>query len=209
MTPVREALDLLVSSGLAERVAYRGVRVLQMSSPDILDSYELRLLLEATASRKAAEAISSEQLAGLRGLLADEAELTRRGDLPRQRDVSRMLHSGIVEASSNPLLHRIYLEVLKSFPDWMLYEHLYRHPELLVDSVRKEHEEHEGIVDALENGDPELAMQRAIEHVLQRGRELETYLGIPRHALELREGQIRHLIPGTRFLTAAADKETT
>jgi DNA-binding GntR family transcriptional regulator len=51
MTPVREALDLLVASGLAERVAYRGVRVLRMSSPDILDSYELRLLLEAAASR--------------------------------------------------------------------------------------------------------------------------------------------------------------
>jgi len=209
MTPVREALDLLVSSGLAERVAYRGVRVLRMSSPDILDSYELRLLLEAVASPKAAEAISAEQLAGLRRLLADEAALTRSGDLPRQREVSRSLHSGIVAASGNLLLHRIYLEVLKTFPDWMLYEHLYRHPELLADSVRHEHEEHRGIIDALEKGDPELAMHRAVEHVLQRGRELETYLGIPRQALELREAQIRHLIPGTSLLTATADKETT
>jgi DNA-binding FadR family transcriptional regulator len=31
MTPVREALDLLVSSGLAERVPYRGVRVREIS----------------------------------------------------------------------------------------------------------------------------------------------------------------------------------
>ena len=31
MTPVREALDLLVAAGLAERVAYRGVRILQPS----------------------------------------------------------------------------------------------------------------------------------------------------------------------------------
>lgn len=209
MTPVREALDLLVSSGLAERVAFRGVRVLRISSPDILDSYELRLLLEAAAARRAAEAISAEQLSGLRALLADEAELTRRGDLPRQREVSRSLHGGIVAASGNPLLHRTYLEVLKSFPDWMLYEHLYRHPELLAESVRREHEEHEGIVDALENNAPELAMRRAVEHVLQRGRELETYLGIPRHALERREAQIQHLIPGTRPLTAIADKETT
>jgi DNA-binding GntR family transcriptional regulator len=209
MTPVREALDLLVSSGLAERAAYRGVRVLRMSSPDILDSYELRLLLEAVASPKAAEAISPEQLAGLHELLADEAELTRSGNLPGQREVSRSLHSGIVAASGNLLLHRIYLEVLKTFPDWMLYEHLYRHPELLADSVRNEHAEHQGIVDALERGDPELAMQRSVEHVLQRGRELETYLGIPRHALELREAQIQHLMPGTRRLTAPVDKETT
>jgi DNA-binding GntR family transcriptional regulator len=54
MTPVREALDLLVSTGLAERVAYRGVRVLRPSSPDILDSYEMRLLLEGAGARAAA-----------------------------------------------------------------------------------------------------------------------------------------------------------
>ena len=31
-TPVREALDLLVSAGLAERVPYTGVRVAQLST---------------------------------------------------------------------------------------------------------------------------------------------------------------------------------
>jgi len=42
MTPVREALDLLVSTGLAERVPYRGVRVREMSVKDIADAYGLR-----------------------------------------------------------------------------------------------------------------------------------------------------------------------
>jgi DNA-binding GntR family transcriptional regulator len=44
-TPVREALDLLVSAGTAERVPYRGVRVLQLTANEIIDSYSLRLLL--------------------------------------------------------------------------------------------------------------------------------------------------------------------
>ena len=43
MTPVREALDLLVSTGLAERVAYRGVRVREMSAKDIADAYGLEI----------------------------------------------------------------------------------------------------------------------------------------------------------------------
>jgi len=209
MTPVREALDLLVSSGLAERVAYRGVRVLRMSSPDILDSYEVRLLLEAAAARRAAASISTEQLRHLREVLAVEAELTRTGDLPKQREVSRALHGAIVAAGSNQLLHRIYLEVLRAFPDWMLYEHLYRHPELLAESVRQEHHEHEQIVDALAKGDPDLAMEQALDHVLQRGRELETYLGIPRRELESREAQIQHLIPGTGLTSPIVDKEMT
>ncbi|MGZ6316095.1 MAG: GntR family transcriptional regulator, partial [Anaerolineales bacterium] len=42
MTPVREALDLLVSAGLAERVPYRGVRILEPSPKEILNSYGLR-----------------------------------------------------------------------------------------------------------------------------------------------------------------------
>ena len=54
MTPVREALDLLVSVGLAERVPYRGVRVPQPSADEIAEAYAMRLLLEAAGARAAA-----------------------------------------------------------------------------------------------------------------------------------------------------------
>ena len=46
MTPVREGLDLLVSSGLAERVPYRGVRVREIVMKDVVEAYGLRLALE-------------------------------------------------------------------------------------------------------------------------------------------------------------------
>ena len=48
-TPVREALDLLVSTGLAERVPYRGVRVLQLTTQEIVEAYVMRLVLESAA----------------------------------------------------------------------------------------------------------------------------------------------------------------
>src|SRR5512143_3326253 len=54
-TPVREALDRLVASGLAERVPYRGVRVPLLESKEIVDAFMLRLILETTAARLAAE----------------------------------------------------------------------------------------------------------------------------------------------------------
>src|SRR4030067_3075900 len=44
MTPVREALDLLVAAGLAERVPYRGVRVREMSTKDVVGAYGLWLV---------------------------------------------------------------------------------------------------------------------------------------------------------------------
>src|SRR6266508_1189333 len=47
MTPVREALDLLVSAGVAERVPNRGARGREMSTKDVVEAYGLRLYLEA------------------------------------------------------------------------------------------------------------------------------------------------------------------
>ena len=63
MTPVREALDLLVSTGLAERVPYRGVRVRKMSTKDVVEAYGLRLFLEALIAEEAARNITREQIA--------------------------------------------------------------------------------------------------------------------------------------------------
>ena len=197
-TPVREALDLLVSSGLAERVAYRGVRVLKPSSPDILDAYEMRLLLEAVAAHSAAHNAQPEQLKRLGDLVRQGAGLLRLDDLPRSREVSRTLHGAIAQASGNALLHRLYLDVLNAFPDWMLYEHLYRRPELIEESLRSEQREHQLIVEALVARDADAAMHRAVEHVVERGRELEQYLRIPRGALAAREAKLQELIPSLK-----------
>src|ERR1041384_883182 len=65
MTPVREGLDLLVSSGLAERVPYRGVRVREMSTKDVTEAYGLRLILEVVIAQDATKNITPEQITGL------------------------------------------------------------------------------------------------------------------------------------------------
>lgn len=189
MTPVREALDLLVSAGLAERVAYKGVRLLRPSKPEILDAYEMRLMLEGPASRAAAESITKPQLAALAELLDEGDRLLKLDDLIKERAISTKLHIAIVAAAGNALLDRAYRQVLRAFPDWMLYEHLFRMPGLLEGSLQNEHREHRRIVDALRNGDPDAAEAMAIEHILQRGRELEQHLGIPRRALHRRESR--------------------
>src|SRR5512145_3300678 len=71
MTPVREALDLLVAAGLAERVPYRGVRVREMVTKDVVEAYGLRLILEAIIAREAAKNITPEQLKNLEKMLAE------------------------------------------------------------------------------------------------------------------------------------------
>jgi DNA-binding GntR family transcriptional regulator len=190
MTPVREALDLLVSSGLAERVPYRGVRIRNPSTADILDSYGMRLLLEGVAAYAAATKMDRQQLASLWDMLDRGKDLVALSDMPDERALSRELHSAIVAAAGNKLLHRTYLTILNTFPDWMLYEHLYRKPELLAESMRTEYREHSLIVEALEARDRGLAVRRTIEHMTSRRRELEVYLGISGEQLQEHEAEV-------------------
>ena len=190
MTPVREALDLLVSAGLAERIPYRGVRVLQPTMQEIVDSYEMRLLLESSAVYAAATVISPLQISQMEMILDQSKSLVQLKDMSRQRVLSRELHSTIVFASGNALLHKMYLTILNTFPDWMLYEYLFRHPELLETSMSNEYKEHTAIVAALADHQPELAVEKTIEHITNRGRELENYLGVPKDLVRLKESRI-------------------
>ena len=198
MTPVREALDLLVSSGLAERVPYRGVRIRNPSIADILDSYCMRLLLEGVGAFSAAEKINGAQLDELWNLLGRAKGLVTLGDMPDERALSRELHSAIVAASGNELLHHTYLTILNTFPDWMLYEHLYRQPELLAESMQTEYREHRLIIEALACRDQCLSVERTIEHMRSRARELEIHLGISAESLQAHEAQVLPLLQGIR-----------
>ncbi len=207
MSPVREALDLLVSAGLAERVPYRGVRILSLSGPEIVDSYAVRLLLECAVARAAASHASAAQLAELHRLLDRSQNLVGLDEMEEERVVSRQLHSAVAEASGNPLLHKIYLTVLNAFPDWLLYEHLFRQPDLLEDSMASEYREHQRIVEALDARDPAAAVQRTLEHVTNRGREMETHLGICAESLRKVEADVLPLVSTARAQEYQPHKE--
>jgi len=187
MTPVREALDLLVAAGLAERVAYRGVRVREMSAGDIAEAYGLRLLLEAEIAREAACRITPNQLEALAEMVSRMRKLESLEDLAAVRQMSRTFHSAVAEASGNSLLIRLYAIVANAFPDWLLYEALFRNPELLVESMSANHREHEEIVEALRARDGRAAIQSSLKHVMDSGKWLEQHLNIPADLLREKE----------------------
>jgi DNA-binding GntR family transcriptional regulator len=194
MTPVREALDLLVASGLAERVPYRGVRVREMSTKDIVEAYGMRLVLEAMIARDAALNITTEQISKLNRILDEMKKQVKLNEMPRERQLSREFHTAIAEASGNDLLIKLYAVVANAFPDWLLYEALYRIPELINSSVSQTFEEHTAILNALSKGDVEKAVEASIEHVLDSGKWLEEYLEVPAELLREKEQQVIHLI---------------
>ncbi|HZD56547.1 MAG TPA: GntR family transcriptional regulator [Anaerolineales bacterium] len=189
-TPVREALDRLVSVGLAERVPYRGVRVPRPSEEEILDAYVLRLLLETTAARMAAENISPEQVRYLAEIVEQTKELVTLDDMSLLQQLNKKFHLAIVKASGNSLLTKSYEVASNVFPDWRLYEYMFRHPELLQSSLFQEYQEHKSILEAIASGDADRAARHTVEHIHKLGRELVDFLGITEDTLNARERQI-------------------
>jgi DNA-binding FadR family transcriptional regulator len=119
-------------------------------------------------------------------------------DVSSERKSSREFHSAIAEATKNDLLIKLYAVVSNAFPDWLLYEALFRHPELMSDSMLSTYQEHVAIVDALKKGDTDQAVQRSIEHVLESGKWLEEYLNIPAELLREKEEQVSPLMKNTK-----------
>ncbi len=194
MTPVREALDLLVSAGLAERVPYRGVRVREMSTKDVVEAYGLRLILEALIAQEAARNITPQQVADLESMLEEMKKHDTLKEVSSERKSSREFHSAIAEATKNDLLIKLYAVVANAFPDWLLYEALFRYPELITDSMASTYREHVAIVEALKTGDSERAVQKSIEHLMESGKWLEEYLDIPAALLREKEEQVSSLM---------------
>jgi DNA-binding GntR family transcriptional regulator len=197
MTPVREALDLLVSAGLAERVPYRGVRVREASTKDVVEAYGLRLVLEVVVAQEAARHITQEQVSSLERTIDEMKKHDSLKDMSYARQLSREFHSAIAAASRNDLLIKMYEVVANAFPDWLLYEAIFRKPEILTKSMSDTHSEHIAMVDALKDRDGDLAAQKFIEHVMESGRWLEEYLDIPAELLREKEEQALFLLKKT------------
>ena len=189
-TPVREALDLLVSVGLAERVPYRGVRVPELVLEEVLDTFIMRLALECSAVRLAALNASPEQTASLLELVARSAQMLTLDDMSTLHRINKQIHQEIAAASGNALMGKMYEMTSNLFPDWMLYEYMFRHPELLSSSLERELQQHQAIVEAIAAQDAEGALRHTLDHMQQLGEDLVNFLGIPPAELETRIEQI-------------------
>jgi DNA-binding FadR family transcriptional regulator len=115
-------------------------------------------------------------------------------EMSDERKLSREFHSAIAQASKNELLIKLYDVVANAFPDWLLYEALFRNPELLADSTANTMKEHIAVVEALKKREATQAARRSIEHVMESGKWLEEYLGFPAASLREKEEQVSSLL---------------
>lgn len=158
ISPVREAVRRLESLGLAVHIPHRGARVSELAVDDLRDTYEVRLVLEPLAVRRAAERFTERDAEAARAWLGEYAEAHARGDLRSARDAHAGFHFTLYGASGSEWLLRLIR------PAWENCER-YRAISLQGRSTAEVEREHRRILDACTEHEPERAAAELTRHL--------------------------------------------
>jgi DNA-binding GntR family transcriptional regulator len=184
--PLREALRRLEGRKLLTRIPHVGVRVISLSFDELIQIYHVREAMEGMAARLAALYMSSEEVQGLKDLLAQhekQAEL-QEGRAYFQDEGDFDFHYRIVQGSRN--------EVLSQMLCGELYHRvrLYRYQFSVTEGrPQKAFGEHHRIIEAIEARDAEMA------EILMRRHISSARANIEHHFRERSGPQGRPLIP--------------
>ncbi len=107
-TPVRDALQRLSTEGLVVMKPFYGAMVFELSYKDLSEIYELRILLEQFAARKAIKEISESELSGLEELNALIEQ--NKGNVQTCMSYDREFHSSLCSVGQSNFI----IEVLTS-----------------------------------------------------------------------------------------------
>jgi DNA-binding GntR family transcriptional regulator len=163
-TPVREALAMLQHDGLVITRPYGHPLVTEIHASDVRDVWEMRMLLEGWAARKAAVALSDTDLGTMAESLACARRDARQSQYDSHRESDNIMHEMIVQAGGNLLFDRLAETVTdRSTRIRWLVETM-----APVEQVLTMVDEHCAILDALQARDPEMAQERLMAH-LQAG----------------------------------------
>ncbi len=157
---VRTALARLEQEGLVAHERHRGARVRLVEKREAVEILEARAVLEGLAVRYAATRVTEADVEDLQRILAEMRRLLDRGDLLGASDENAVLHLRLLEVSKHDTASRLIF-TLKS----QLVRFQYR-TILLPGRSEGSFAEHEAIVQAVANADPEAAEAAMRTHLL-------------------------------------------
>ncbi|MEM7774244.1 MAG: GntR family transcriptional regulator [Pseudomonadota bacterium] len=169
-SPIREALSLLSSDGLVERIDQRGFRVANISRDEFSDILRVRCWLEERALRESianGDSAWEEALVLVGYRIAKEPRSSGHGTTFRANDgwevLHKELHMTLISACKSPIL----LEYCDQLYDKNVrYRHVaFRAP----NQNRDTSDEHENIIQAALSRQADLAVERLIAHYERTG----------------------------------------
>jgi len=147
--PVREALRDLEALGVVETAPFKGARVRQPSTEELLEAFDVRAILEGHGAVLAVENIGEAGLEQLVALTEEMRESALSGDPFREATADTEFHRLIMQHSGNATLERV----------WSTLEPFLRTYITIVSpgvDRRAVADRHMPIIEALRRGNPDL-----------------------------------------------------
>jgi GntR family transcriptional regulator, vanillate catabolism transcriptional regulator len=165
-TPVRAALQKLASEGLLDYTPNRGYALREFSLGEVVNAYEVRAVLEGLAARLSAErGLSESARAVIARALRDGDDLLRHGHLaeehrPQYGRINASIHETIHAAAGsrliNDMVHLCQQVPVSSPRNVVAFEER---------DVRRRHDDHHRIFEAIVGRDPWRAEMLMRDHV--------------------------------------------
>ncbi|MHC4885942.1 MAG: GntR family transcriptional regulator [Planctomycetota bacterium] len=163
--PVREALARLEKDGLIKKIPSVGYLVENYSAEEFSDAMLLRFTIECQAAQKAAGNATDEDIISLFLICERLRAAGQANNLEKCNELDRLFHAALVAASHSKILQNTY--GLISIPVFRP-----RTTPMSEDGLQNTFEDHENILAAIKDRDPEKAFKRAYQHT--PGRDIFT-----------------------------------
>ncbi len=158
---IRKVLTRLAHSRLVEQSPNRGATVAQPSVKEGRDLFATRRVIESAVIETLIEKVDDKTIRYLRKLLRQEQRAYERGDSERALALSVDFHRQLATLAGNGVLEEYLNDIIRRTP-LVILTHLGDEAE-----NRCRNQEHEAIVDAIEQGNVKKAVKVMQQHLLQ------------------------------------------
>lgn len=169
-TPIREALQVLVTTGMAEQIPRRGVFIRQPGPVELMEMFETMAELEAVCGRLAATRMKDQELDQLSSANDNCRAAIEDTDYDRYYAENEIFHQIIYRGAANSYLEKQALQLQNRLRAYRKIQLRFRGR--LGQSMR----EHSEILTALQVGDPEKAATALRLHVAVQGEKFHQLL---------------------------------
>jgi len=170
-TPIREALNRLISIGLVENAPHRGCFVRKLSVDEVVEVYYIRAALAGVCARLATKRITEAEKKKL-VMLCEKMERDRPGkDLKAKLRQNFEFHNIIFKAAHSPNIEALAIQYYHQTEQFRAFS--LELPGRFEEMCR----EHRLILQAILDGKAELAEQSSREHQLNTARRIAQSLG--------------------------------
>ena len=158
--PVRSALERLRAEGLIVVTAHSGIRMPEITAREILDFYELRMVIECHVVASISGCLSADEVRAIDEILREQESTSASGNTLRYHQLDLEFHAALAGCHANSEMEH----ALRRLRDKMyrLARRMHgAHPERLAVNAAQ----HRGIFDAVRAGNAEKAHTRMKTHL--------------------------------------------